>query len=148
MNRWASEAWASTEVQGNHLSRVLSFLNWVACFFLINRVLVLISVKTGLSLDFFIVTIKSACPTVWGIGEPAPKLRNLHQTSARRSERRSEEEPCPSAVGSMSPRAVQLVEEEVFDRFSRLISVEGHPIFALMKFYCFAHFRSIISRAY
>ena len=31
----------------------------------------------------------------------------------------------PSAVGSMSPRAVDLVEEEAFDRFRRLISVEA-----------------------
>ena len=36
-----------------------------------------------------------------------------------------EEEPCPSAVGSMSPGAVDLVEEEAFDRFRRLISVEA-----------------------
>ena len=48
----------------------------------------------------------------WGVG-------NLHQTAA------VEEEPCPSAVGSMSPGAVDLVEEEAFDRFGRLISVEA-----------------------
>ena len=57
-----------------------------------------------------IVPIVCACPAAWGIG-------NLHQTAA------VEEEPCPSAVGSMSPGAVDLVEEEAFDRFRRLISV-------------------------
>ena len=89
--------------------------------------LVLISVKTGLSLwpwanvvvalrveialhdILLVVPIVCVCPTAWGIG-------NLHQTVA------VEEEPCPSAVGSMSPGAVKLVEEEAFDRFRRLIS--------------------------
>ena len=61
---------------------------------------------------FLIVLIVCTCPTAWGIG-------NLHQTAA------VEEEPCPSAVGSMSPGAVDLVEEEAFDRFRRLISVEA-----------------------
>ena len=55
-----------------------------------------------------VVPIVCACPTVWGIG-------NLHQTSA------VEEEPCPSAVGSMSLEAVELVEDEAFDRIRRLI---------------------------
>ena len=54
-----------------------------------------------------VVPIVCACPAAWGIG-------NLHQTAA------VEEEPCPSAVGSMSPGAVELVEEEAFDRFSFL----------------------------
>ena len=85
-------------------------------------VLVLISVKTGLSLwpwanvvvalrvevalhdILLVVPIVCACPAAWGVG-------NLHQTAA------VEEEPCPSAVGSMSPGAVELVEEEAFDRF-------------------------------
>ena len=61
---------------------------------------------------FLVVPIVRACPAAWGIG-------NLHQTAA------VEEEPCPSAVGSMSPGAVKLVEEEAFDRFRRLISVEA-----------------------
>ena len=59
-----------------------------------------------------VVPIVCACLAAWGIG-------NLHQTAA------VEEEPCPSAVGSMSPGAVDLVEEEAFDRFRRLISVEA-----------------------
>ena len=72
--------------------------------------LVLISVKTGLYLGpwanvvidlrveialhdiFLVVPIVCACPAAWGVG-------NLHQTAA------VEEEPCPSAVGSMSPGA-------------------------------------------
>ena len=92
--------------------------------------LVLISVKTGFYLGpranvvidlwvdidlhdiLLVVPIVCACPTTWGIG-------NLHQTAA------VEEEPCQSAVGSMSPGAVELVEEEAFDRFRRLISVEA-----------------------
>ena len=92
--------------------------------------LVLISVKTGpylgpwvnVAIDlreeiafhdiFLVVPIVCACPAAWDIG-------NLHQTAA------VEEEPCPSAVGSMSPGAVDLVEEEAFDRFRRLISVEA-----------------------
>ena len=91
-------------------------------FFLFFLVLVLISVKTGLSLwpwanvvvalwvevalhdILLVVPIVCVCPTAWGIG-------NLHQTAAVK------EEPCPSAVGSMSPRAVELVEEEAFDLF-------------------------------
>ena len=47
------------------------------------------------------VPIICACPTAWGIGD-------LHQTAA------VEEEPCPSAVGNMSPGAVESVEEETF----------------------------------
>ena len=61
---------------------------------------------------FFIVTTVCACSTTWGIGD-------LHQIPA------VEEEPCPSAVGSMSPGAVELVEEEAFDRFRRLIFAEA-----------------------
>ena len=82
----------------------------------------LISVKTGLYLGtwanvviglrveialhviFLVVPIVSACPTAWGIG-------SLHLTAA------VEEEPCPSAVCSMSPGAIELAEEEAFDRF-------------------------------
>ena len=60
----------------------------------------------------FVVPIVCACPAAWGVG-------NLHQTAA------VEEEPCPSAVGSMSPGAVDLVEEKAFDRFRRLVSVEA-----------------------
>ena len=59
-----------------------------------------------------VVPIVCACPTAWGIG-------NLHQTAA------VEKEPCPSAVGSMSSGAVELVKEEAFDRFRRLVSVEA-----------------------
>ena len=100
----------------------------VIAFFLVP---VLVSVKTGsiylrpwahmvvdlwveIALhDFFLIaTIVCACPAAWGIG-------NLHQAAA------VEEEPCPSAVGSMSPGAVELVEEEAFDRLGRLISVEA-----------------------
>ena len=58
----------------------------------------------------FVVHIVCACPTAWGIGD-------LHQTAA------VEEEPCPSAVGIMSPEAVELVEEEALDRLRRLVSV-------------------------
>ena len=61
---------------------------------------------------FLVVPIVCACPAAWGIG-------NVHQTAA------VEEEPCPSAVGSMAPGAVELVEEEAFDRFRRLVSVEA-----------------------
>ena len=61
---------------------------------------------------FLVVPIVCTCPPAWGIG-------NLHQTAAVK------EEPFPSAVGSMSPRAIELVEEEDFDRFRRLISVEA-----------------------
>ena len=53
---------------------------------------------------FLVVLIVCTCPTTWGIGD-------LHQTAA------VEEEPCPSAVGIMSPGAVELVEEEAFDCF-------------------------------
>ena len=49
-----------------------------------------------------VVPIVCACPAAWGIG-------NLHQTAA------VEEDSCPSAVGSLSPGAVELVEEEAFD---------------------------------
>ena len=84
-------------------------------------VLILISVKTGLYLGpwanvvidlrveialhdiLLVVPIVCACPAAWGIG-------NLHQTAA------VEEEPCPSAVGSMSPGAVELAEEEAYGR--------------------------------
>ena len=59
-----------------------------------------------------VVPIDCTCPAAWGIGD-------LHQTAA------VEEEPCPSAVGSMSPGAAELVEEEVFDRFRCLISLEA-----------------------
>ena len=92
--------------------------------------LVLVSVKTGLYLEtwasvviglrvdlalhviFLVVPIVCACPAAWGIG-------NLNQTAA------VEEEPCPSAACSMSPGAIELAEEEAFDRFRRLISVEA-----------------------
>ena len=92
--------------------------------------LVLVSVKTGLYLGtwanvviglrvekalhdiLLVVPIVCACPTAWGIGK-------LHQTAA------VEEEPCPSAVGSVSPGAVELVEGKAFDRFRRLISVKA-----------------------
>ena len=60
---------------------------------------------------FLVVPIVCACPTAWSIG-------NLHQTSA------VEEEPCPSAVDNKPLGAVELVVEEAFDRFRRLISVE------------------------
>ena len=59
-----------------------------------------------------VVPIVCVCPAAWGVG-------NLHQTAA------VEEEPCPSAVGSMSPGAVDLVEEKAFDRFRRVVSVEA-----------------------
>ena len=69
-------------------------------------------VKIALYDIFLAIPIVCACPTAWGI-------RNLHQTAAVK------EEPLPSAVGSMSPGAAELVEEEAFDRFRRLISVEA-----------------------
>ena len=59
-----------------------------------------------------VVPLVCACPIAWGIGD-------LHQTAA------VEEEPRTSAVSSMSPGAVELVEEEAFDLFGRLISVEA-----------------------
>ena len=58
-----------------------------------------------------IVPIICACPTKSGI-------ENLHRAAA------VEKKPCPFAVGSISPRTVEFVEEEAFDRFRRLISVE------------------------
>ena len=73
---------------------------------------VALRVEIALHDILFVVPIVCACPAAWGVG-------NLHQTAA------VEEEPCPSAVGSMSPGAVDLVEEEAFDRFRRLISVEA-----------------------
>ena len=54
-----------------------------------------------------VIPIVCAYPTAWGIGD-------LHQTAA------VEEEPRPSAVGSKSPGAVDLVEVEAFDRFRYL----------------------------
>ena len=56
-------------------------------------------VEIALHVILLVVPIVCACPAAWGIG-------NLHQTAA------VEEEPCPSAVGSMSPGAVELVEEK------------------------------------
>ena len=58
-------------------------------------------VKIALHNIFLVVPIVCACPTAWGIG-------NLHQAAA------AEEEPCPSVVVSMSPGAVELVEEEAY----------------------------------
>ena len=49
-----------------------------------------------------VVPIVCACPTAWGVG-------NMHQAAA------VEEEPCPSAVGSISPGAVDLAES-IFSR--------------------------------
>ena len=95
--------------------------------------LVLISVKTGPYLGTWadvvidlqveiafhdislVVPIVFACPAAWGIGD-------LHQAAA------VEEEPCLSAVGSMSPEAVELIEEEAFNHFRSLISV-GAAVF-------------------
>ena len=57
---------------------------------------------------FLAVYIVCACPAAWGIG-------NLHRAAA------VEEEPCPSAVGSMSPGPVELDDEEAFGRFRRLL---------------------------
>ena len=74
--------------------------------------MVALRVEIALHDILFVVPIVCACPAAWGVG-------NLHQTAA------VEEEPCPSAVGSMSPGAVDLVEEEAFDRFGRLVSVEA-----------------------
>ena len=69
-------------------------------------------VEIALHAIFLVVPSVCVCPAAWGIG-------NLHQTAA------VEEEPFPSAVGSMSPGAEELVEEEAFDRFRRLVSVEA-----------------------
>ena len=71
-----------------------------------------LGVEMALHDIFLVVPTVCTCPTAWGIG-------NLHQTAA------VEEEPCPSVVGSTSPGAVELVEEEAFDCFRRLISVEA-----------------------
>ena len=73
---------------------------------------VALRVEIALHDILLVVPIVCACPAAWGVG-------NLHQTAA------VEEEPCPSAVGSMSPGAVDLVEEKAFDRFRRLVSVEA-----------------------
>ena len=48
-----------------------------------------------------VVPIVCACPAAWGIGD-------LHQTAA------VEEEPFPSAVGSKSPGAVELVKTGLY----------------------------------
>ena len=64
---------------------------------------VALRVEIALHDILLVVPIVCACPAAWGVG-------NLHQTAA------VEEEPCPSAVGSMSPGAVDLVEEKAFDR--------------------------------
>ena len=61
-------------------------------------------VEIALHVIFLVVPIVSACPAAWGIG-------NLHQTAV------VEEESCPSAVGSMFPEAVELVDK-VVGRFS------------------------------
>ena len=63
---------------------------------------VALRVEIALHDVLLVVYIVCACPAAWGVGK-------LHQTAA------VEEEPCPSAVGSMSPGAVELVEEEAFD---------------------------------
>ena len=84
---------------------------------------VALRVEIALHNILFIVPIVCACPAAWGVG-------NLHKTAA------VEEEPCPSAVGSMSPGAVEFVEEEAFDRFRRLISVEAALYFHLSKMRC------------
>ena len=57
-----------------------------------------------------IVTIVCACLATWGIG-------NLHQTAA------VEEGPCPSAVGSMSPGAAELVVVASFFLFLVLVLI-------------------------
>ena len=62
--------------------------------------------------NLLVAPIVCACPVASGV-------RNLHQTAAVK------EGPCPSAVGSMSLGAGDLVEEEAFDRFRRLFSVEA-----------------------
>ena len=69
-------------------------------------------VEIALHVILLVVPIVFACPAAWGIGI-------LNQTSA------FEKEPCPSALGSKSPGAVELVEEEAFDRSRRLISIEA-----------------------
>ena len=73
----------------------------------LGQCLVVLQVKIALHDILLVVPIVCACPTAWGIGD-------LHQTAA------VEEEPCPSAVCSMSPGAVELAEKEAFDRFRRL----------------------------
>ena len=111
--------------------------------------LVLISVKTRLYLGpwanvvvnlrveiaihdiLLIVTTVRACPTAWGIG-------NLHQTAA------VEKEPCPSAVGSMSPGAVNLVKEEALDYFGRLIFIEAATFVSELLCHCVGQFFDVI----
>ena len=75
---------------------------------------VVIDLRVEISLHdiFLVVPIVCACLAAWGIG-------NLHQTAA------VEEEPFPSAVGSMTPGAVGLVEEEAYHCFGILNSVEA-----------------------
>ena len=60
---------------------------------------VVLRVEIALHDILLVVPIVCACPAAWGIG-------NVHQTAA------AKEEPFPSAVGSISPGAVDLVEEE------------------------------------
>ena len=62
-----------------------------------------VDLRVGIALHTvpLVVPIVCAYPAAWGIGD-------LHQTAA------VEEEPCPSVVESMSPGAVELVEEEAF----------------------------------
>ena len=81
-----------------------------------------LKVEVALHDIFLEVPVVCACPAAWGIGD-------LHQTAA------VEEESCPSAVGSMSPGAVDLVEEEAFDRFRRLISVSFNIFCDLANFF-------------
>ena len=76
---------------------------------------VALRVEIALHDILFVVPIVCACPAAWGVG-------NLHQTAA------VEEEPCPSAVGSMSPGAVDLVEKI---RFLVLVLISVKTVLSL-----------------
>ena len=80
---------------------------------------------------FLVVPIVCACPTTWGIGD-------LHQSAAVKKE------PCTSAVGSKSPKAEELVEEEAFDRFGVLISIEAAVFNSELLCHCVGHFFDVI----
>ena len=90
-----------------------------------------IRVEIALNDIFLIVTIVCACSKARGIWD-------LYQTVA------VEEEPCPSAMGSKSPGAVELVEEEAFDHSRRLISVETAVFNTDLPCHCVGQFFDVL----
>ena len=84
---------------------------------------------------FLVVPIVCACPAAWGI-------ENLHQTAA------VEEEPCPSAVCSMSPRSVGAVElaSQLFSSYKQVYCSFGQrkKNFFLMSSDFFSNFVCVL----